>query len=117
MSANKDIPKSTRLPALKIPKPIRKLTTNHSGVTFLDFTGSMDENIYSKLSKPWLLLAFLLRFCCVFLFRNVHPERWTSLSDGQHQWGFDVDQGSNGDWLEGRSSFDGAAGSTPTISQ
>ena len=23
--------------------------------------------------------------------RNVHPEKWTSLSDGQHQWGFDVD--------------------------
>ncbi|CAJ1377527.1 unnamed protein product [Effrenium voratum] len=23
-------------------------------------------------------------------FRNVHPEKWVTLSDGQHQWGFDV---------------------------
>ena len=28
--------------------------------------------------------------------RNVHPERWMSLSDGQHQWGFDVDVGASG---------------------
>ena len=28
--------------------------------------------------------------------RNVHPERWMSLSDGQHQWGFDVDLGPSG---------------------
>lgn len=26
--------------------------------------------------------------------RNVHPEKWTALSDGQHQWGFDVKDGS-----------------------
>ncbi|CAL1164296.1 unnamed protein product [Cladocopium goreaui] len=30
-------------------------------------------------------------------FRNVHPERWMSLSDGQHQWGFDVDLGPSGE--------------------
>ncbi|CAJ1461356.1 unnamed protein product [Effrenium voratum] len=29
-------------------------------------------------------------------FRNVHPEKWVTLSDGQHQWGFDV-AGASGD--------------------
>ncbi len=35
--------------------------------------------------KCWCLTSF--EHMC----RNVHPEKWTSLSDGQHQWGFDVD--------------------------
>ena len=46
----------------------------------------------------WIhFMAVICHFKCFCLTsfeqmrRNVHPEKWTSLSDGQHQWGFDVD--------------------------
>ena len=39
--------------------------------------------------------------CMCGAWRNVHPERWSTLSDGQHQWGFDVEAGPGGSWRNG----------------
>ena len=53
----------------------------------------------SRISIHFTVCRCLSVVCCsyfVALRRNVHPERWMSLSDGQHQWGFDVDLGPSG---------------------
>ncbi|CAK9084227.1 Phosphopyruvate hydratase [Durusdinium trenchii] len=61
-------------------------------------SNALDHTVHPLRSLKWLLwVLHPIGKLQLRHFRNVHPERWTALSDGQHQWGFDVDYGSGGE--------------------
>lgn len=70
---------------LLLDKMLSRLTTSFVGCFFFNLCDWIHFMSVICHFECWCLTS------CEHMCRNVHPEKWTSLSDGQHQWGFDVD--------------------------